>query len=78
MKLQFNADLDYQHDAIKAVADIFEGQDTLQTNFTVAQVNQGPQADRFTTQNELGIGINDSQLMFPRIICRCCQNWSLL
>lgn len=56
MKLQFNANLDYQHDAINAVAGIFEGQDTLQTNFTVAQVNQGPQANMFATQTELGIG----------------------
>lgn len=56
MKIKFSADLDFQQDAIRAVADIFEGQDTLQTNFTVAQVNQGPQADMFATQTELGIG----------------------
>lgn len=56
MKLQFNADLDFQREAINAVADIFEGQDTLQTNFSVAQVNQGPQADIFASQSELGIG----------------------
>lgn len=56
MKLQFNAELDYQQDAINAVAGIFEGQDTLQTNFTVAQLNQGSQADMFATQTELGIG----------------------
>lgn len=56
MKIQFSADLDFQRDAIRAVADIFEGQDTLQTNFSVAQVNQGPQADMYATQTELGIG----------------------
>lgn len=56
MKLQFNADLDFQREAINAVADIFEGQDTLQNNFSVAQVNQGPQADIFASQSELGIG----------------------
>jgi len=56
MILQFNADLDYQHDAINAVANIFDGQDTLQTNFTVALVNQGPQSDLYATQTELGIG----------------------
>ncbi len=56
MKIKFSADLDYQQDAIQAVANIFEGQDTLQTNFTVAQVNQGPQTDLFATQTELGIG----------------------
>jgi len=56
MKLQFNADLDYQHDAINAVATVFEGQDRFQTNFTVAQVNQGPQSDMFARQTDLGIG----------------------
>lgn len=56
MKIQFSADLDFQHDAINAIANIFEGQDTLQTNFTVAQVNQGPQIDIFASQTELGIG----------------------
>lgn len=56
MKIQFSAELDFQQDAIRAVADIFEGQDTLQTNFTVALVNQGPQADLFANQTELGIG----------------------
>ncbi|MDR4516161.1 MAG: DEAD/DEAH box helicase family protein [Nitrosomonas sp.] len=56
MKIKFSADLDYQQDAIQAVADIFDGQDTLQTNFTVSQVSQGPQSDMFATQTELGIG----------------------
>ncbi|MFI3198051.1 MAG: hypothetical protein QX196_07000 [Methylococcaceae bacterium] len=37
MKLQFNAELDYQWDAISAIADIFKGQDSLQTNFSVSK-----------------------------------------
>ena len=56
MKLQFNAELDYQQDAINAVAGIFEGQETLQTNFSVIQVKKGPQDDMFTNQTELGTG----------------------
>jgi len=33
MKIQFDSNLDFQQDAIKAIAAIFEGQETLQTNF---------------------------------------------
>ena len=36
MKLRFEADLDYQHDAIEAVCDLFKGQETGRTEFTVA------------------------------------------
>ncbi len=36
MKLKFESDLDYQLEAIKSITDIFEGQETMQTNFTVA------------------------------------------
>lgn len=56
MKLQFNSNLDYQHDAINAIVNIFEGQDTLQTNFTVTQVDRDQQADIFSNQSDLGIG----------------------
>jgi hypothetical protein len=35
MKIQFDAGLDYQHEAINAVSDLFDGQDICQTNFTV-------------------------------------------
>lgn len=56
MKIQFSADLDYQSDAFNAVADIFKGQDKLQTNFTVATARKGPTIDIFANQSELGIG----------------------
>lgn len=56
MKIQFSADLDYQSDAFNAVADIFKGQDKLQTNFTVASTRKGPTIDIFANQSELGIG----------------------
>jgi len=56
MKIQFNPDLDFQQDAIKAITDIFEGQETLQTNFTVSRVSNTGQADMFANQTELGTG----------------------
>ncbi len=56
MKIKFSDDLDFQRDAINAVADIFEGQDTLQTNFTVTTIKKGLQSDMFANQSELGIG----------------------
>lgn len=56
MKIQFNPDLDYQHEAIKAVTDIFEGQETLQSNFSVSRLVDSAQADLFTNQTELGTG----------------------
>lgn len=56
MKLQFNADLDYQWDAISAITDIFKGQDTLKTNFSVTQAVKGPQSDIFSSQSDLGVG----------------------
>ena len=36
MKIKFNPDLDFQHDAVNAVVDIFSGQETCRTNFTVS------------------------------------------
>ena len=35
MKIQFDSGLDYQRDAIKAITDIFQGQEICQANFTV-------------------------------------------
>lgn len=56
MKIKFSADLDYQQEAISAITNIFEGQDTLQAQFTVAPVIQGSQIDIFANQSDLGIG----------------------
>jgi type III restriction enzyme len=39
MKLQFNKDLEYQHQAIASVVDLFRGQMPKQSNFTVAANN---------------------------------------
>jgi type III restriction enzyme len=35
MKIQFDSSLDYQRDAIKAITDIFQGQEICEANFTV-------------------------------------------
>ncbi|MCO5948086.1 type III restriction-modification system endonuclease [Mucilaginibacter flavidus] len=35
MQIKFESELDYQHDAINAIADIFKGQETCTSNFTV-------------------------------------------
>ena len=44
MKIQFDPDLDFQRDAIEAVVDVFRGQETCRTNFTVASLKGGTQS----------------------------------
>jgi len=43
MKFQFDPNLDFQHEAINAVVDIFDGQEVCQTNFTVPPLKHDPQ-----------------------------------
>lgn len=52
MKLQFDSELEYQHNAINSVIDLFNGQTPRQANFTVLSrlSNMG------TIDNDLGIG----------------------
>lgn len=52
MKLQFDSELEYQHNAINSVIDLFVGQTPRQANFTVLSrlSNMG------TIDNDLGIG----------------------
>lgn len=56
MKLQFDPNLDFQHEAINSVADIFIGQEVCQTNFTVAPLKHDPQMSIPGMENDLGIG----------------------
>ena len=60
MKIQFNPDLDFQAEAVSSVVDLFEGQETCQTNFTVAALETTPQVGLYET--DLGIG-NRLQLL---------------
>jgi type III restriction enzyme len=55
MKIQFNPDLQYQHDAINAVVNVFEGQQRKQDNFSVPLV-ETIQPDLLSEQSDLGIG----------------------
>jgi len=54
MKIQFDPNLDFQREAINAIANLFEGQEVCQTNFTVAPLKQATQMDWLVT--DLGIG----------------------
>lgn len=54
MKLHFEPNLDYQHQAIEAVCDIFRGQEICRTEFTVIRAKEVA-ADLFAP-NDLGIG----------------------
>jgi type III restriction enzyme len=63
MKFHFEPDLDYQHTAIEAVADLFRGQETCRTEFTVVrQRTATPQTALGFTDNSLGYG-NRLQLL---------------
>ncbi|MFC2056849.1 type III restriction-modification system endonuclease [Chloroflexota bacterium] len=62
MKLQFEPNLDYQHDAIEAVCDLFRGQEVCRTEFTVTRDALSPQLAMAFAQNDLGIG-NRLQLL---------------
>ncbi len=56
MKIKFNPDLDFQHDAINAITAVFEGQETCQTNFTVAAIPENRPLFGDSEQGDLGIG----------------------
>jgi len=58
MKIQFDANLDYQRDAIESVTGVFAGQEICQTNFTVAPLQTWEEGSLFhgTQEDTLGIG----------------------
>lgn len=56
MKIQFDPNLDFQAEAISSIVDIFKGQETCRTNFTVAPLQQGEGFLEGFEQNDLGIG----------------------
>jgi len=66
MKIQFNPDLEYQHDAINAVLGVFEGQEARQTNFSVPTIKQ-VQMEMLSEQSDLGIG-NKKELLDDEIL----------
>ncbi len=54
MKFRFEPDLDHQRPAIEAVCDLFRGQETERTEFTVSSIENHGQIDAFGS--ELGVG----------------------
>jgi type III restriction enzyme len=57
MKLHFEPNLDYQHAAIESVCDLFRGQETCRTEFTVTREStSAAQQTLAFAQNDPGIG----------------------
>lgn len=58
MKIQFDANLDYQRQAIESVTGVFAGQEICQTNFTVAPLQSWEEGSLFhgAQEDSLGIG----------------------
>lgn len=56
MKLKFNPNLRYQHDAINAIVDIFNGQEVCRSNFTVSPLQKMDDWFAEFEQSDLGIG----------------------
>jgi len=56
MKLHFEPNLDYQLQAIEAVCDLFRGQETCRTEFTVTHDVADAQQRMSFAENDLGIG----------------------
>ncbi|MBI4331018.1 MAG: DEAD/DEAH box helicase family protein [Chloroflexi bacterium] len=56
MKLHFEPNLDYQHAAIESVCELFHGQETCRTEFTVTRDFATGQLGLPGMENELGIG----------------------
>ncbi|MBB5235514.1 type III restriction-modification system endonuclease [Deinococcus budaensis] len=56
MKIQFESNLDYQAQAVEAVAGLFAGQDINRTEFTVSAGVRGNQPDLGLIESDLGIG----------------------
>jgi len=54
MKIKFSPDLDFQADAVASIVDLFEGQETCQTNFTVASLDTSVQLGLY--ESDLGVG----------------------
>ncbi len=56
MKLRFEPDLDFQLQAVDAVCDLFRGQETCRTEFTVTKSRLDPQERLAFARNDLGVG----------------------
>ena len=71
MKIKFEENLEYQIDAINAITDIFSGQETAKTVFTVEKSNN-PQLSIVADENDLGTG--NKLLLLPEEISENLNN----
>jgi type III restriction enzyme len=67
MKFHFEPDLDYQRIAIESVCDLFRGQETCRTEFTVTRDAIAAQQTLAFAQSDLGIG-NRLQLLDDELL----------
>jgi len=67
MKFHFEPDLPFQHAAIESVCDLFRGQETCRTEFTVTRDAVAAQQTLAFAQSDLGIG-NRLQLLDDEIL----------
>src|ERR1017187_5183744 len=67
MRLHFEPNLDYQHTAIESVCDLFRGQETCRTEFTVTRDALAAQQTLAFAESDLGIG-NRLQLLDDEIL----------
>ena len=67
MKLHFEPNLDYQHQAIEAVCDLFRGQEVCRTEFTVTRYAADAQGSLGFAENDLGtgnrLGLQDDEIL---------------
>ena len=56
MNFHFEADLDFQHQAIEAVCDLFRGQEVCRAEFTVTPDSSEAQTQLASAANDLGVG----------------------
>jgi len=63
MKIQFENNLDYQNRAVESIVNIFEGQETCQSNFTVTLARE----NSLPFENDLGVG-NRLELLDDEIL----------
>lgn len=67
MKLHFESDLDYQLQAIEAICDLFRGQESCRTEFTVTMKPPDQQLTLDVVETDLGVGnrltLLDDQLL---------------
>src|SRR5882762_9703324 len=67
MKLHFEPSLEYQQTAIESVCDLFRGQETCRTEFTVTRNAGAAQQTLAFAESDLGIG-NRLQLLDDEIL----------